>query len=89
MPKIEFETEEEFSIWIKEICKKRKYSLYAVTEESMLVAIPLVSTDPVNYGILKYKQLTNLSKFAEQLSTLLTLPLFKVKSLEFADFRTK
>ena len=55
----------------------------------MLVAIPLVSTDPVNYGLLRYKQLTNLYKHAEELSTLLSTPMFKVKNLEFADFKTK
>ena len=89
MPKIEFETGQEFDNWIKEITKSRKYSLYVVAENSMLVAIPLVSTDPINYGLLTYKQLTNLYKHAEELSTLLGLPLFKVKTLEFADFKTK
>ena len=33
MPKVEFETEEEFDNWIKEISKSRKYSLYVVAEK--------------------------------------------------------
>jgi len=89
MPKIEFETGQEFDSWMKEISKSRKYSLYVVAESSMLVAIPLVSTDPVNYGLLRYKQLTNLYRHAEELSTMLSIPMFKVKNLEFADFKTK
>lgn len=89
MPKIEFGTEEEFSKWLKEICKNRKYSLYVVTENTSLIAIPLVSTDPVNYGILRCEMLSKVDKIANELSTMLSVPLFKVTSLEFADFKTK
>jgi len=89
MPKIEFETEKEFNSWLKKITKTRKYSLYVVSEDSNIIAIPLVSTKPINYGILHYSQLHDANSVATSLSGMLRIPLFKVRSLEFTDFKTK
>jgi len=89
MPKIVFGNKEEFEKWFSIITSSRNYSLYVVTDNINLIAIPLVSTDPVNYGIYKSQSLQELDTFANTLSVTYNTPLFKVKTLEFADFRTK
>ena len=89
MPKIEFGTQEEFKKWIKSISKSRRYSIYVVAQNSMVVAIPLVSTSPVNYGIFQANNLKEADEIANELSSLLNINMFKVLTLEFADFKTK
>jgi len=89
MPKMLFDTEKEFSKWLEILAVKRDYSLYIVTESVMLTAVPLKSTDPINYGLYKGNDLLNIEKLAKELTVKLGIPLFKVRSLEFADFRTK
>ena len=87
MPKIVFQTKDEFKRWLSDHTSIRKYSLYLTIQPPSIVAIPLVSTAPVNYAVYESDDFRELEKLAQELSTILTIPLYKVVSLEFADFK--
>ena len=89
MPKITFQTSTEFKKWLTDLSSIRKYSLYLTTQPPRIIAIPLVSTDPINYGIFESDDIKDLESLAKELSTLLSLPLYKAVTLEFADFKSR
>ena len=89
MPKIVFGRKEEFEKWLRDITSKKAYSLYADATNLRIVAVPTVSTEPIIYGVYEGDRITEIDELAEKLSTQLNLPLYKVKELEFADFKTR
>lgn len=85
MPKIKFGNEEEFKRWLRDITEKRKYALYVAGRSEELHAIPVVSTDPVLFGILQGQKLDKVRKAGETMSTELKLPLYFVDAVDFHD----
>lgn len=86
MPRMKFgRNEKEFRRWMRTMTHTRKYSLYVCLKASELVAVPLVSTDPVNFGIFKHDDIDLIKKLADELKAELVIPVFTLDSLEFSD----
>jgi len=89
MPKLTFSNKEEFGRWLLEATERKNYELYIDETNLRLVAIPTVSTPPICYGVVETLGKQELENLAQDLSNKLGLPLYRLKELEFSDFRTR
>jgi len=67
MPRTEFSGKEEYKYWAVDFLNPEKYKIY-YTGEGFVIAIPLKSTQPIEYGFVNLVKQETAKDFAEALS---------------------
>lgn len=87
MPRLEFGSWEHFRVWLESQVKKynKVYKLY-LTEHQEVIAMPVTSTRPTEYGYYNFEHETGevkegIVKLVQELASKLRLDLFRIKEI--------
>lgn len=66
MPRMEFDGKEEYDTWAVDFLNPEKYKVF-YTGEGFVIAVPLKSTQPIEYGFVNLITRETAKEFAESL----------------------